>query len=140
MVKYYIINFYLRPPLGCIKPPLRQRLKKEECFLCDTPWKDNNPKFFSKSKLVYGGNDALLKYKGFRQKYKGKSDFPWFCNFRSILLITNYFTGHRSICLINSVPLIPILPYFMSFYAIWHLAWNAIKWHFMAFHAKCHRA
>ena len=54
--------------------------------------------------------------------------FLWyFLIFRPILFLKNYFECHRSICLINSVLLIPLLPYFMSFHTIWHLAWNAIK-------------
>ena len=75
----------------------------------------------------------MKKYKGFCQKYKGKFGFLNFCLFCPILFPKNYFEGHRSICQINSVLLTPILPYLMPFYALWHLPWNAIKWHFIFF-------
>ena len=35
-------------PLACIKPPLHQRFKRGEWFLCHTPWKKSNPNFFFK--------------------------------------------------------------------------------------------
>ena len=51
--------------------------------------KNNNSRFFSQNLWSFrGSNGALLQYKGFRQKYKGKFDFPFFfCEFRPILFI-----------------------------------------------------
>ena len=54
-------------------------------------------------------NRPLKKHKGFCQKYKGKFGFLYFWHFCPIFPINHYFEGHRSICLINSVLLIPIM-------------------------------
>ena len=78
--------------------------------------------FFQNLTSSRGGNGALWKYKGFCQKYKGKFGFSYFWIFRPISLLKNHFKLHRLISLINSVHLIPILPYFMWIYAVWHLS------------------
>ena len=82
------------------------------------------------------------------QKYKGIIAISVFCIFCLILFLANDFKAYRSISLIKTVLLIPILSYFMTFYAIWHMSYNVIKCHKMAFYdilwqmiydMKCHK-
>ena len=56
------------------------------------------------------------------------------CIFCLILFLANHSKYFRSISLINTVLLIPILAYFMTLCVIWHLSWNVIKWQKMAFY------
>ena len=49
-------------------------------------------------------------------------------------LRNNVFDPLRSIRLINTVLLIPILTYSMTYYDSWHTPKNVIKWHFSSFH------
>ena len=60
--------------------------------------------------------------KEFGQKYKGKIDISVFCIFFIILFDSKGSLPHRSICLINTVLLIPILAYFTTFNVIWHMS------------------
>ena len=62
--------------------------------------------------------------------------FLRFINF--FLFLWNDFTQPRSICLINTVLLISILTHFMTFYVIWNMSQNDIKWHFKTFYGICH--
>ena len=57
--------------------------------------------------------------KEFAQKYKGKFCISVFCFFRKIFFLSKDAKQQKSICLINAVLLIPIMPYFMTFYVIW---------------------
>ena len=56
------------------------------------------------------------------EKYKGKCVHLVFC----ILLLKNdencCFCFHKLICLIDTVLLIPILLWFMTFYDLWHVS------------------
>ena len=72
----------------------------------------------------------------FLEKYKGNIGILVFCIFSHILFQSKSWDPPRSIRLINTVLQIPILPQYMTFYVIWHLSQNAIKWHFMT-NAKC---
>ena len=55
-------------------------------------------------------------------KYKGIIGIFVFQIFRNILFLWNDSKSLRSFCLIYTLPLIPILPYFMTFYVICHMA------------------
>ena len=60
--------------------------------------------------------------KAFVQKYKGKIDISVFCIFCFIFFYSKGSLPHRSICLIDTVLLIPILPYIITFFVIWHMS------------------
>ena len=64
----------------------------------------------------------FLFTKEFAQKYIGKIDISFFCIFCFIFFDSKGFLPHRSIRLIDTVLLIPILPYFMTFYVTWHMS------------------
>ena len=81
------------------------------------------------------------------QKYKGKISISVFFSLLILLLATDS-RACCSISLIKTVLLIPILSYFMTFYAIWHKSYNVIKCHESAFYGilwqmtydmKCHK-
>ena len=63
-----------------------------------------------------------LFIKEFAQKYKGKIDISVFCNFCFIFFDSKGSLPIRSIRLIDTVLLIPIMPYFVTFYVIWHMS------------------
>ena len=73
-------------------------------------------------KVTPGSAVHLINSKEFGQKYKGKFDISVFCIFFIIFYGSKGSVPHRSICLINTVLLIPILPYFMTFYVIWYMS------------------
>ena len=75
--------------------------------------------------------------KAFVKKYKGKIDISVFCIFCLIFYDSKGSLPHRSICLIDTVLLIPILAYFMTFYVILHMSY-VIKRRFMIFYDTCH--
>ena len=91
----------------------------------------------------------LLKIiKELPQKYKGNIAIFVFCFFLLILLLATDFKACCSISLIKTILSIPILLYFMTFYAIWHMSYNIIKYHRLAFYdilwqmtydMKCHK-
>ena len=65
---------------------------------------------------------AFFFTKEFAQKYKGNFVVSVFCNFWKKLFLSKSFQTLRSICLIETVHLIPILAYFMIFHVIWHMS------------------
>ena len=69
----------------------------------------------------------LLFAKEFAQKYIGKIDISVFCIFCFIFFNYNGSLPNRSICLIDTVLLIPILAYFTTFFCN------------MAYVIKCHK-
>ena len=56
------------------------------------------------------------------KKYKGNIAISVFWVLCKILFLENYFTAFRSISLIKTVLLIPILAYLVTFYVIWHMS------------------
>ena len=60
--------------------------------------------------------------KEFGQKYKGKIDISVFCIFFIVIFDSKGSLLHRSICLIDTVLLIPILAYIMTLYVILHMS------------------
>ena len=71
--------------------------------------------------------------KHFAQKYKGNIVFLVFWILLHILFLSDDSAQLRSLCLINTLLLIPILTYFMTSFVIWQVSKNAIKCHFMAY-------
>ena len=103
-------------------------------FLCVEQMLENT---FS-SKMPFSHPNFTFKFtKGSAQKYKGKWIDLVFC-FLCFKIDRNcWFCSPRSICLLDAVLLIPILLWLMTFYVIWHVSNNAIKWHFMTFYDIC---
>ena len=65
---------------------------------------------------------SILFYKGICPKVHRKIDISVFCIFCFIFFDSKGFLPHRSIRLIDTVLLIPILPYFMTFHVTWHMS------------------
>ena len=61
---------------------------------------------------------AIKFTKHFAKKYKGNFAFLVFWILLHILFLSNAFRQLRSLCLINTLLLIPILPYFMTSYVM----------------------
>ena len=58
----------------------------------------------------------------FAPKYKGNIRVLIFLRFWNILFLWNDIKSLRSICIIDTVLLIPILPYSMTFYVMQHMS------------------
>ena len=80
---------------------------------------DNLSQKFAPKKHIFPSLIANHFTREFNQKYKGKIAFLVFWIFFQIFFLVNDFKVLSSICLIDTVLLIPILTYFMTFYAIW---------------------
>ena len=112
-------------------------------FLCVEQMLENT--FFSKTPFSFV-NLTINFTKGLAQKYKGKCVDLVFCILCFKIARNCWFCSHRSICLLNAVLLIPILPLWhydiichMSYVIICHkMPFYDILWH-MANDIKCHK-
>merc|ERR1711873_187748 len=89
-------------------------------FLCSIICMGQEKKDFLIFRSFDPPTNSLKIIKETPKKYKGNIAISVFWVLCKILFLENYFTAFRSICLIKTVLLIPILAYLVTFYVICH--------------------
>ena len=83
---------------------------------------DNLSQKYAQKKHIFPSLMAKSFYKGIRSKIQRRNCFFNILDLFSNFLSCEWFKVLGSICLIDTVLLIPILTYSMTFYAIWHMS------------------